>query len=85
MGISLELLWVVWISSSVQCPIILCYSFYLPSRSIGAPQIYNLSIHCRVLICCTCHVQSGSPSFVYFSFLCFQVSLMSNFCPDTRG
>ena len=29
-------------------------------------------------------VQS-SPLFVYFYFLCLQVSLVSNFCPDTRG
>ena len=39
----------------------------------------------RVLIFCTCHFQSGSLFFVYFVFLCFQVSSVSNFCPDTRG
>ena len=53
-------------------------------RSIGASQGHSLGINCRVLICCTCHFQSGSP-FVYFGFLCLQVSSMSNFCPDTRG
>ena len=39
----------------------------------------------RILICCTCHFQSGSLFFVYFGFLCLQVSSASNFCPDTRG
>ena len=39
----------------------------------------------RVLICCTCHFQSGSLFFVYFGFLCLQVSSVSNFRPDTRG
>ena len=38
----------------------------------------------RILICCTCHFQSGSLFFVYFGFLCLQVSSASNFCPDTR-
>ena len=47
--------------------------------------MYNLSTHCRVLICCTCDFQSCSPSFVYFIFLCFQASSMSDFSPDTRG
>ena len=43
------------------------------------------NIKCRVLICCTCHFQSGSPFFVYFSFLCLPVSSVSNFRPDTGG
>ena len=30
----------------------------------------SLSISCRVLICCTCHFQSGSLFFVYSGFLC---------------
>ena len=41
-------------------------------------------VNYRVLICSTCHFQSGS-LFVYFGFLCLQVSSVSNFCPDTRG
>ena len=39
----------------------------------------------RVLIYCTCHFQSSSLFFIYFGFLCLQVSSVSNFCPDTRG
>ena len=31
------------------------------------------------------NIQSGSPFFVYFAFLCLQVSSVSNFCPDTSG
>ena len=33
----------------------------------------------------TCRFQSASLFFVYFGFLCFQVSSVSNFRPDTRG
>ena len=36
-----------------------------------------------ILICCTCHFQSGS--LYLFGFFCLQVSSVSNFCPDTRG
>ena len=36
-----------------------------------------------ILICCTCHFQSGS--LCLFGFLCLQVSSVSNFRPDTRG
>ena len=39
----------------------------------------------RVLTCWTCHFQSGSLFFVYFGFLCLQVSSVSNFHPDTGG
>ena len=39
------------------------------------------SANCRVLICCTCHFQGGSP--VLASSVCG--SLVSDFCPDTRG
>ena len=39
----------------------------------------------RVLICCTCHFRSSFLFFVYFGFLCLQVSSVSNFYPDTRG
>ena len=44
-----------------------------------------VNVNYRVLICCACHFQSGSPFFVYFGFLCLQVSSVSNFCPDTGG
>ena len=40
-----------------------------------------VSANCRVLICCTCHFQGGSP--VLASSVCG--SLVSDFCPDTRG
>ena len=36
-----------------------------------------------ILICCTCHFQSGSHCL--FGFLCLLVSSVSNFCLDTRG
>ena len=49
------------------------------------PQMHCLGIKCRVLVCCTCHFQSGSSSFVYFGFLCSQVSSVSNFCSVRRG
>ena len=42
------------------------------------------SIKCRILICYTCYFQSSSPFFVYFGFLCLQISSVSNFHPDTR-
>ena len=69
---------------SVQFQIAPWSSLYLFSRSIGPLQcIVNLNY--RVLICFTCHFQSGSLFFVYFGFLCLQVSSVSNFYPDTRG
>ena len=46
--------------------------------------MHSLSINCWILICCACHFQSGSPFFIYFGFLCLQVSSISNLCPDTR-
>ena len=68
---------------SVQFPIVSCSSLYLFSRSIGPLQCL-VNVNSRVLICCTCHFQSSS-LFVYFGFLCFQVSSVSNFHSDTRG
>ena len=68
---------------SVQFPIVYCSSLYLFSRSIGPLQCL-VNVNSRVLICCTCHFQS-SYLFVYFGFLCFQVSSVSNFHSDTRG
>ena len=56
---------------------------YTSSQDLQAPSnVVNANY--RVLICCTCHFQSGS-LFVYFGFLCLQVSSVSNFHPDTRG
>ena len=68
---------------SVQFQIVPCSSLYFFSRSIGPSNVASASY--RVLICCTCHFQSGSLFFIYFGFLCLQVSLVSNFRPDTRG
>ena len=69
---------------SVQFQIVLLSSLYFFSRSIGPFQAL-VNANYRVLICCTCHFQSGSLFFVYFGFLCLQVSSVSNFHPDTRG
>ena len=45
--------------------------------------MHILSIHCRILICCTCHFQSGFP-FVYFgSSVC--KSLRHLICTLTQG
>ena len=68
---------------SVQFQIVSCSSLYF-LRSIGPFQSL-VNANYRVLICCTCHFQRGSLFFVYFGFLCLQVSSVSNFCPDTRG
>ena len=69
---------------SVQFQIVPCSSLYLFSRSLGPFQCL-VNVNYRVLICCTCHFWSSSHFFVYFGFLCLQLSSVSNFCPDTRG
>jgi len=69
---------------SVQFQIVPCSSLYFFSRSIG-PFQYLVNANYRVLICCSCQFQSGSLFFVYFGFLCLQVSSVSNFWPHTRG
>ena len=68
---------------SVHFQIVPCSSLYFFSRSIGHFQCL-VNANYRVLICYTCHFRSGS-LFVYFGFLCLQVSSVSNFHPDTRG
>ena len=68
---------------SVQFQIVPCSSLYLFSRPIGPLQHLD-NVNYRVLISCTCHFQSSSLFSVYFGFLCFQASSMSNFHPDTR-
>ena len=69
---------------SVQFQIVPCFSLHFFSRSIGPFQCL-VNANYRVLICCTCHFQSSSLFFVYFGFLCLQVSSVSNFHPDTGG
>ena len=54
---------------SVQFQIVPCSSLYLFSRSTGPLQCI-VNVNYRVLICCTCHFQSGSFFFFYFGFLC---------------
>ena len=46
--------------------------------------MHSLSINFRDLMCYTCHFHSSSLNFVYFGFLCLQVSSVSNF-PPTQG
>ena len=79
LGISLELLWTVqgqFIFRQFLDPA------YTSFQDLQAPS-YVVSANYSVLICCTCHFQSGS--FCLFQFLLFLVSSASNFCPDTRG
>ena len=70
---------------SVQCHIVPCSGFTC-SQGLQVSLKHTVSsIKYRVLICCICHFQSCSPFFVYFGFLSFQVSSVSNFRPETRG
>ena len=64
---------------SVQCQIVPRSNLDLFSSSMVAPQMHSLIINCRDLICYTCQFQSIFPFFVYFCFLCLQVSSVSNF------
>ena len=80
LGISLELLRAVWGQFSFRQFLVPAYT----SQDLQAPSNV-VSANYRVLICCTCHFQSSSLFFVYFGFLCLQVSSVSNFHPDTRG
>ena len=81
LGISLELLRTV-------CGQLSFRQFLVPpftsSQGLQIPSNV-VSVNYRVLICCTCHFQSCSLFFVYFGFLCLQVSSVSNFHPDTKG
>ena len=69
--IYLELFRAVWVQ-------LLLLKLYRP-----LPMLVNVNY--RVLIGCTYHFQSGSLFFVYFGFLCLQVSSVSKFCSDPRG
>ena len=81
LGISLELLRAVWGQFSFRQSLVPPYT---SSQGLQVPSNVA-SANYRVLICCTCHFQSRSLFFLYFGFLCLQVSSVSNFCPDTRG
>ena len=82
-GTSLELLWTVWGQFIVRQSLVSTCTY---SQWLQMPLKYTVTnIKSRVLICCTCHFQSSSPFFVYFSFLCLPVSSGSNFHPDTGG
>ena len=81
LGISLELLRVVWGQFSFRQFLVPAYT---SSQGLYAP--FNVvNANYRVLFCCTCHFQSSSIFFVYFGFHCLQISSVCNFCPDTRG
>ena len=74
------------ISHEVMRPDAMIFVFRMLSfkPTIG-PFQYLVSVTYRVSICCICHFQSGFLFFIYFGFLSFQVSSVSNFHPDTRG
>ena len=78
LGIYLELLQAVWGQFSFRQFLVPAYTsqdLQAPSNVVGA--------NYRVLICCTCHFQSGS--LCLFWLLLFAISSVSNFHPDTRG
>ena len=81
LGISLEMLRAVWGQFSFRQFLVPAYTssqcLQVPSKVVSA--------NYRAFICCTCYFQSFSLFFVYFGFLCLQVSSVSNFRPDTRG
>ena len=80
LGISLELLRAVWGQFSFRQFLV---PVYASSQGLQVPSnVVNANY--RVLICCTCHFQSGPLSFS-FGFLCLQASSVSNFHPDTNG
>ena len=54
---------------SVQFQTVPCFSFYFFSRSIGPFQCL-INVKYRVLICCTCHLQSSSLFFILASSVC---------------
>ena len=56
---------------SVQFQIIPCSSLYFFSRPIGPFQCF-VNGNYRVLICCTCHFQSGSLFFIYLASSVFK-------------
>ena len=67
---------------SVQFQIVSCSGLYLFSRSIGPLQCL-VNVNSKVLICCTCHFQSGSSLFIWLPL--FAGLFVSNFHSDTRG
>ena len=71
----------VWGGSSQPLLLTLDAMWLLPAAT---PTSDVVSANYSVLICCTRLFQSGS-IFVYFGFLCLQVSSMPNFHPDKRG
>ena len=80
LGISLQLLWAVRGHFNVRKSLVLTV---LVLKVYTCPSNVS-SIKCRILICYTCYFQSSYPFFVYFAFLCLQVSSVSNFHLDTR-
>ena len=72
-------MWAVWDQFSSRCP---CSSLHLFSRSI-APLQCLVNVNYRVLICYTCHFQSGSLFFILASSVC--KSLQHLICTLTQG
>ena len=64
LGISLELLWAVWGQFSFRLFLVPAYTSQDPQASSNI-----LGANYRVLICCTCHFQSGS-LFISASSVC---------------
>ena len=77
LGLSLVLLWTVWGPFIFRQFLDPAYT----SQDLQAPSCVADADY-RVLIYCTCHFQGST---LCFSFFCLLVSLVSNFCPDTRG
>ena len=66
LGISLELLRAVWGQFRFRWFLVPAYT---SSQGLQAPSSV-VNANYRVLICCTCHFQSGSLFFAYFGLLC---------------
>ena len=62
---------------SVQFQIVPCSSLYFFSRSIGPFQCL-VNANYRVLICCTCHFQSGSLLFILASSVCKSLQYLTS-------
>ena len=78
LGISLELCGQCGVSSVSDNSL-----FQIIHLKIYRPFPMQSVLNTGILICCTCHFQSGS--LCLFGFFCLQVSSVSNFCSDTRG
>ena len=74
LGISLELLSAVWSQFSFRQLLI---PVYTSSQVLQVPSNVA-SANCRVLICCTCHFQSGSLLFILASSFCKSLQYLTS-------